>query len=180
VATLFFSGCAVHDGASMKLLKIPLLLLLFLGLGQPATNWAGPPEQESQATPRTDAQGDPLPAAARARIGSLRLQTVGAVYFSPDGKLLACPDIYNEANAITLWDYASGKEVRRLYSTHGRVYGIAFSPDGRLVAATGNAPAIQLWETATGKQLSQLENLPVFPRSIVFAPDGKTVAAIGT
>jgi WD40 repeat protein len=163
----------------MKLLQIPLLLLVFVGLGQSGTNWAGPPDQEAQAAQRTDAQGDPLPAEARARIGSLRLQTVGAVYFSPDGKLLACPDIYNEANAITLWAYASGKEVRRLYSTQGRVYGIAFSPDGRLVAATGNAPAIQLWEIATGKPLSQLENLPVFPRGIVFAPDGKTVAGIG-
>src|SRR2546421_138757 len=62
--------------------------------------------------PRADAQGDPLPAAALARLGTGRLRVEGfgmSTTLSPDGKLLAV----RGREGLRLLDPATGKEVGR-------------------------------------------------------------------
>lgn len=60
---------------------------------------------------------------------------------------------------------------------------IAFSPDGKLLAATtenmeanANLVSISLWDRATGKRLRQFAASKRPPFTFIFAPDGKTLA----
>src|SRR5262249_25288226 len=55
---------------------------------------------------------------------------------------------------------------------------VAFSPDGRLVAAGGGdwRGIVMLYETATGKEVGQLGTEPARLYGLAFAPDGRTLA----
>jgi hypothetical protein len=66
-------------------------------------------------------------------------------------------------------------EARRIDTGNGALYGAAFSPDGRKVAAGGLDYTIRLWHTRTGKQLRRLAGHrgPVW--TVVYSPDGRSV-----
>jgi len=58
---------------------------------------------------------------------------INALAFTPDSKKLVVGG-YHE---VTIWDVASGKLEKRLYTRSERAYKMAFLPDGKLVIAGG-------------------------------------------
>jgi WD40 repeat protein len=92
--------------------------------------------------------------------------------FSPDGKTLATIGC---GTGIQLWDTATGKRARRLA---GEAYGwvVAYSPDGRFLAA-GGREALQLWDVAAGKLVWQVKGGEDGTHALAFSPDGKILAA---
>jgi WD40 repeat protein len=124
------------------------------------------------------------------------------VAFSPNGKLLACATWYEKAlgarggpdeKVVRLLEAATGKEVRQLQG-HGKgILAVAFSPDGKTLAAGGIDRTVRLWEVDTGKEILQLKGHgpnpgPVFGEesayrdgvtSVAFCGDSKLLASAG-
>jgi RNA polymerase sigma factor (sigma-70 family) len=146
---------------------------------RPADQEAGERHEASPPQAALDRFGDPLPARARARIGTLRFRhggDVGQTAFSPDGKVLAAASSDDE---VTLWQAAMGKELRRLkQATAGIFPGVAFSPDGKLLV-TGRYAEIRRWDRATGKELLSFPLKGLTAGKVFFTPDGKVLACLG-
>lgn len=106
------------------------------------------------APARVDLYGDPLPAGAISRLGTLRFRLPGiatTATFSPDGKLLAVGGWFK---GVVGMDVANGKTVSRLGA--GSVAGadrIAFSADGRIAAFSGVDFVMHVWDIRNGTEI---------------------------
>ena len=59
------------------------------------------------------------------------------------------------------------------------VNGVAFSPDGRLLASSGDDKTVRLWDPATGKRRRTLTGHTGRIWGVAFSPDGQTLASVG-
>jgi WD40 repeat protein len=69
--------------------------------------------------------------------------------------------------------------ARTLNSYYGSVYGVAFSPDGRLLATASGMEA-RLWDLATGEDLRSLTGHNGSVLGVAFSPDGRLLATGST
>ena len=106
------------------------------------------------------------------------------IAFSPDGKILACADYVQQENvpvvgSVKLWDVGKRKVIATLRDTGGDftygVHSVAFSPDGKTLAAT-SGKKVTLFDVATGKEKASFKGCG---GPVAFSPDGKTLAALG-
>ena len=96
---------------------------------------------------------------------------------SPDGRLIA---VGLSGQGVALWDALELRPVGSpLRATGGEVKGLAFSPNGRTLAAvtTGETytRTLSLWDV---RGRSRIWKALVTDNAIAFAPDGSTVAAV--
>jgi WD40 repeat protein len=108
---------------------------------------------------------------------------------SPDGKYLATrastPQLTGKADAssvVTLWQIEGGKELftGRLTGSATPVTTVAFSPDGRMVAAACGDGPIDLWELPSGKHKYTFFGRTGQGLRVAVSPDSKTLAAVAT
>ena len=147
-----------------------------------------------------DRHGDPLPAGAVARLGTVRFRAPAtSLAYSQDGKLLA---LGGSDNQIRLFDAATGKEIRRLAGHQPRTFNpprnvknpfdllvdsvgqgnvttLAFSPDGKTLASGGWDDMIRLWDVETGREGRKMLAHQAMVARLVFSPDGKMLASRG-
>lgn len=78
--------------------------------------------------------------------------------FSPDGRLLATATY--RSNTIKLWETATNRKLRDLSSSGQTAPGlaptIAFSGDGRLLAASAADNSVKIWDVNSGRELQTL------------------------
>jgi WD40 repeat protein len=121
--------------------------------------------------------------------------------FSHDGRLLAFPPD-GERNRIVIWDTVEHRQVRRLAAGPGIVSAVAWSPDGKWLAASHavrrgeaekRAPwghVVAVWDAGTGELVKTLDDHtqrdfgPRRPRvengaSIAVSRDGQLIAHAG-
>jgi eukaryotic-like serine/threonine-protein kinase len=120
---------------------------------------------------------------------------VGCLAFAPDGKTLASANGYWTIRVgnplyqflrppssgllgyVKLWDVAKGAELATLEGNPNEILTLAFSPDGRTLAAGESKDLIRLWDVNGRRERATLAGHrgPVF--SLAFSPDGKTLAS---
>jgi YVTN family beta-propeller protein len=99
--------------------------------------------------------------------------------FSPDRRTLA----QAHAGKIRLIDTASGTEKWSADTSDGNIASLAFSPDGRVLAASpsffGSTTAIRLFSTTDGRETGILKGHLSWVPGLVFSPDGGRLISAG-
>ena len=89
---------------------------------------------------------------------TLNSRFVSEVAFSPDGLTLASVD---GNRVLHLWDVVTGTHKGTL-SEHNPVFGVTFSPDGRLLAS-GGLGTVQLWKLSAPQPIRTVPFTPPKP-----------------
>jgi hypothetical protein len=118
------------------------------------------------ADDRMPQKDDPLPTAQIALIE--RWIKEGAKFDGPDPKALLSSLVPRRPNPNPPDAY-----VRPV-----PILAVAFSPDGRELAASGYHE-ITIWDVQTGKLLRRLKDVPQRTQSLAYSPDGKLLAMAG-
>src|SRR5262249_9384943 len=113
-----------------------------------------------------------------------RLETRGfvAVAFSGDGTLVAgaCVDDRNSDNVkrdVKIWNTETGKVMHTIPEARGPV---AFSPNGKLIAALAGERSLALWEVGAEKPKRVLGDIAEKQRAVnfTFSPDARLLAVV--
>ncbi|MBA3708404.1 MAG: PD40 domain-containing protein [Planctomycetes bacterium] len=126
----------------------------------------------------TDALGDPLPADAAVRLGSLRFHHGGrasAIAFSPRGDWLASG---GWDHSLRRWEVPSGRLLARIDGGQLDVQSVLVAADGSIV--TGNQDnTARRWDSATGVELQRYvgHNLGAIGLGII--DEGRTLVTSG-
>src|SRR5262245_14903099 len=129
-----------------------------------------------ESPPRKDDFGDPLPAGAQVRIGTIRWRTDALYQLSSalgkDGRSL----FVGSGEVICVFDLDTGLVRRTIKGPKGGFNCLALSPDGKTLAAAGYEGAA-LYDVGSGNRLRPLKVKAV--AVLAFSPDGKRILTGG-
>jgi RNA polymerase sigma factor (sigma-70 family) len=154
---------------------------------------AGAEAEPARGAPPAQAPGEDGPEPKKFALGADVRQAV----WSPDGRLLATratrwvkrpggtDDDLDSFSTVKIWDTITGREIVSLgeLKNSGQV-GMAFSPDGRVLALSQRrtieqGDRVEMWEAQTGKILRTIDmDYGRSPPHLAFSPDGKTLAVL--
>jgi RNA polymerase sigma factor (sigma-70 family) len=82
-----------------------------------------------------------------------------------------------QLRSIRVWGPGTNREPRRLGENLDRTWALAFSPDGRRLASSGQDRVLRIWDVGTGREVARVEGLDDQAFALAFAPDGKTIVS---
>lgn len=94
------------------------------------------------------------------------------ISLTQDGKTLATNG--NGIGEIKLWDLETGEELLTLKIQSTNANSLAFSPDGKLLAA-GEGASVRIWEVPSGRALGTFAGSAADINSLAFSGDGRTL-----
>jgi WD40 repeat protein/tRNA A-37 threonylcarbamoyl transferase component Bud32 len=133
--------------------------------------------------------GGPLPEVFSVRV--THATSLPAVAYSPDARLLG----FGGAGQVLLWDAATGESRAALSLAQPNISGLAFGPDGKLLAAAagdyqhpGQPGEVKVWDVAalrdavrdgppTVKEAHTLRGHAALVMSVAFSADGRRLAS---
>jgi hypothetical protein len=95
--------------------------------------------------------------------------------FDPIGKALAV--VYVDGT-LTLWDPATGREVKSVQANADELYAVDWSPDGRVLVTAGLRSLVTLWNAHDLSIVNELES-PEWVVDAKFNPDGTMLVFAG-
>ena len=99
-----------------------------------------------------------------------------ALAFSPNGKTLASTG----PSKLRLWDVPTGKPLWKVTAAHPAGFAsLAFSADGKRLAAGCHDQTVRLWDLATGNELRRFRFPERTPSRVFFSADEQTLTAAG-
>jgi WD40 repeat protein len=111
--------------------------------------------------------------------------TVNAVRFSPDGNYLASGGGFPLAGNFTgdcsvkVTRVSDGIILKNLSGHEANVNGLAFSPDGSLLASVSTDRTLRVWRLDTGSAAFVSPEAEASLTAVCFSPDGRYAAALG-
>ena len=114
-------------------------------------------------------------------------QNVMGVAFSPDGQILASvsgssiavPQAASKPGELMLHKTRTGEPVRVVRGHGGPLTGVAYHPDGSLIATSSWDRTIKLWDASTGDLRQSLLGHDDWVLHVEFSPDGSRIASGG-
>jgi WD40 repeat protein len=121
-------------------------------------------------------------------------RSLHAIAVSPDGRQLVSG---GADRTVRLWDIEAAKEMSRFEAAEYQlftekdnkveratkkaasefaIYAVAFSPDGKLVAAGGLDKTIHIWDAASGELRQTLANHPGFVYGLAFVVENRVLS----
>lgn len=97
----------------------------------------------------------------------------GPLAFAPDSGTLALA----HGTKVTLWEFATERPPLLLVGHKQAVWGVGFSPDGRLVRTVSGDGTHRVFDRATGRQVRALDFGLGGLMAMALSPDGLTMAA---
>jgi WD40 repeat protein len=180
-----------------RILAVGTLALTAATLGGVETWRAGagaasPPAATAQGQPsdqaRVDRYGDPLPAGAIVRLGTVRYRfQCDGFAFLPDGETVVSA---KSGGAIQIWNTRTGKLLREIDGGQFQIGqgGFALSRDGQRLALGGSLTdaqkpgwrsAVRVFDVVSGKEVRTFEANPRRGyNSVALTPDGKLLLAL--
>jgi WD40 repeat protein len=108
---------------------------------------------------------------------ALTLEGHSSVALSPDGGLLAAASNPPAGPAVTVWEAKTGRPVHTLRGDTVRFTAVAFSPDGKRLAAGGWDRKVWVWVVKTGERSPEFGGHAQPITAVAFSPDGRLLAA---
>jgi WD40 repeat protein len=103
-------------------------------------------------------------------------QAVGALAFSPDGKMLAASTLGDEGRQVILCEAVSGREIRHL-RLPAPANGLAFAPDSKSLAVGTRDGTIILFDPGNGSTRGSFAAHASQITRLAYAPDGRTLVS---
>lgn len=105
-------------------------------------------------------------------------QNLPVMGFDAEGHYLAIASFGPAAGrlAVTVWNIQTGGQVCRLEHESRDVMSLAFSPDSKLLATTGQGATAKVWSVATGALLREFRGHSGLIVGVAFNEDGRSLA----
>jgi WD40 repeat protein len=114
--------------------------------------------------------------AKRIGVGQLS-DSVHALALSKDGRLLAVGEgVPHASGAVHVFDMESGQGVASFQEPKDLIYSVAFSPDGKLLAAAAADSVVYVWNVEEKKLATSIKEHGDWAMGVSFSPDGKLLA----
>lgn|GEM_PF-5359276 len=98
-----------------------------------------------------------------------------ATALSQDGKVLAAG---LHGRSISLWDFATGKDLVQMPRNVSEPVDVLFSPDSRTIASN-DGQTVLIWEARSGRALARMVSRAACLLKQVYSPDGRRLAIGG-
>ena len=103
---------------------------------------------------------------------------VNCIQFAPNGRMLAAGNWPDNGGTVALWDLDERSSpvvsIDNFSSWQG---GLAFSPDGKVLAVPKSDNSIELWDIDSRQPLGVMEGHAKPVKAATFSPDGQTLAS---